>query len=67
MFRHLSFRFNPLYCFLGSEGHVALDRNPGPGFNTLLLRFTPGDLVSACPHRQFHALPGLLDTVKLLP
>ena len=23
--------FNPLKCFFGSEGHVALDRNPGLG------------------------------------
>ena len=29
---------NPLECFVGSEGHVAPDRNPGPGYNTLLLR-----------------------------
>ena len=35
---------NPLYCFFGSEGHVALDRNPGQGLNTLLLRMMPGDL-----------------------
>ena len=27
---------NPLYCFFGSEDHVALDRNPGPGYNTPL-------------------------------
>ena len=25
-----------------------------------LLRLIPGDLYSACPHRQFHTLPGLL-------
>ena len=29
--------FNPLLCFFGSEGHVALDRNPGTGYDTLLL------------------------------
>ena len=46
--------------FFGSEGHVALDKNPGPGYHTLLLRLIPGDLLSACPHRQFHTLPGLL-------
>ena len=40
----------------------ALDRNPGPGYNTLLLRLIPGDPLSACPHRQFHTLPGLLDS-----
>ena len=53
---------NPLYCFFGSEGHVALDRNLGPVYDTLLLRLIPGDLLRACPHRQFHTLPGLLDS-----
>ena len=58
---------NPLYWFFGSEGHVALDyRNLGPGFNTLLLRLIPGDLLSACPHRQFHTLPCLLDSRAVL-
>ena len=41
------------------EGHVALDRNPGMGFITLLLRLISGDLSGACPHRQFHTLPGI--------
>ena len=59
--------FHPLWCFFGSEGHVALDRNPGPGYDTLLLRMIPGDLLSACPHRQFHTLPGLLDSRAALP
>ena len=59
--------FNPLLCFFGSEGHVALDRNPGPGYDTLLLRMIPGDLLSAFPHRQFHTLPGLLDSWAALP
>ena len=27
----------PLWCYFSSEGHAALDRNPGPGYNTLLL------------------------------
>ena len=27
----------------------------------------PGDLLSACPHRQFHKLPGLLDSRAALP
>ena len=40
---------NPLQCF--SAWHVALDRNPGPGYDTILLRLIPGDLV-ACPNRQ---------------
>ena len=39
--------FNPLYCFFVIECHVALDRNPGPGYDTLLLRMIPGDLLSA--------------------
>ena len=54
-------------AFFGSEGHVALDRNPGPGYDTLLLRMIPGDLLSAFPHRQFHTLPGLLDSWAALP
>ena len=37
--------FNPLYCFFGSENHVALDRNPGTGYDTLLLRMIP----TLCP------------------
>ena len=51
----------------GSNGHVALDRNPGPGYDTLLLRMIPGDLLSAFPHRQFYTLPGLLDSRAALP
>ena len=54
-------------AFFGSEGHVALDRNPGTGYDTLLLRMIPGDLLSAFPHRQFHTLPGLLDSWAALP
>ena len=27
----------------------------------------PGDLLSACTHRQFHILPGLLDSWAALP
>ena len=27
----------------------------------------PGDRLSACPHRQFHTLPGLLDSWAALP
>ena len=48
-------------AFFNVEGHVALDRNPGPWYDTLLLRLIPGDLLSACPHRQFHTLPRILD------
>ena len=43
------------------KGHVALERNLGPRYNILLLHLIPGDLFSACPHRQFHTLPRLLD------
>ena len=53
--------FNPLYCFFVGKGHETLDRHPGPGYDTLLLRFIPGDLLSACPNRQFHILGRLLD------
>ena len=48
-------------AFFGTEGHVAFDRNPGPRYNTVLLWLIPGDLLSACPHRQFHTLHSLLD------
>ena len=40
---------------------IALDINPGPGYDTLPLRLIQGDLLSAHPHRQFHTLPGFLD------
>ena len=49
---------NYFKCFF----HEALDRNPGPGYNNLLLRLIPEDLSSPCVHRQFHTLPGLLDS-----
>ena len=32
---------NPLKCFFSSKGYVALDRNLGLGYNTLLLRLIP--------------------------
>ena len=48
-----------LECFLDIEGLVALDINPRPGYKTLLMQLIPGDLNSACPHRQFHTIPGL--------
>ena len=51
----------------GPRPNVALDRNPGTGYDTLLLQMIPGDLLSACPHRQFHTLPGLLDSWAALP
>ena len=52
----------PLECFFGIEVHVALDWNPGPGYNILLLRLIPGDILSTYSHRQFHTPPGLLDS-----
>ena len=51
---------NQLDCFFGIKGHVVLVINPGPGCNSLLLQLIPRDILSACPHRQFHTLPGLL-------
>ena len=55
------------WCIFCSECHVALDRNPESGYIILLLRMIQGDLLSACPHRQFHTLPGLLDSWAALP
>ena len=42
--------------------HGALGRNPRAGYNTLHLRIFPRYFLSACPHRQFHTLPGFLDS-----
>ena len=46
----------------GSDLHIL----PGPKSGTWIqyptLRMIPGDLLSACPHRQFHTLPGLLNS-----
>ena len=57
---------NPLCTVLfWQRSHVALDRNQGPGYDTLLLRLIKGDLLSACPHRQFHTLPSLFDSLTL--
>ena len=55
-----------MQCFLGIESYVALDRNPGPGYDTLLLILIPGGLLNACPHVQFHILPGFLDSQAAL-
>ena len=66
----ISTMINPLECFFGSESHVALDRNLGPGYKTLPLQLVAGDLFIACPHWQFHTLPSFSEsgyTVKLLP
>ena len=58
---------NPLECLYAIQGHAALDRNAGLGCNTLLLRLIPGYFYSACPHRQFNKLPGLLHSQFALP
>ena len=44
-----------------------MDRIPGPGYNTLLLRLILGYPYSTCPHRQFHTLPGPLHIRVTLP
>ena len=44
--------------FFRIKGHVALDRIPGPGYNALFSRLIPINILSACPHRHFHILPG---------
>ena len=46
--------------------HRTLNRDPGLGYNTLLLRLIPEDLLSACPHIQFHTLPYLSDILVAL-
>ena len=57
--RLINWLLNPLECLFSIEGYVALDRNPEPEYDTLLLRLIRGDLYSACSHNQFHTLPGL--------
>ena len=64
------FAYRPGY----TKDHFKNDTNCLPawhamcsGYNTLLLRMIPGDLLSAFPHRQFHTLPGLLDSWAALP
>ena len=53
--------------FSGIEGHAAPNINPGPGYNTLLLRLNPGDMYSAFPHKLFHTLLGLIHSQAALP
>ena len=48
------------------ESYVALDRNTGSGYDTILLRLIPGYIYSARPYRQFHTLPGLLHSQAAL-
>ena len=43
--------------FLHSQSFMTA--GPGLGYDTLILRLIPGDLLSAYPHRQFHTLVGL--------
>ena len=54
---------SPLESFFGIEGHVTLDRNPGPGYNTLLLQLINVQV----PNRQVHTLHCLLDSRAALP
>ena len=59
----------PLERFFDIGGLEIPDKNQGPKNNNLLWRLIPGDFYSACPTRQFHTLPGLLQsafTAKLL-
>ena len=43
------------------------DRNPRPGYDTLLLRLIQGDLYSAFPHGHFHQLPSQVALSKSYP
>ena len=54
-----------LVWFFSSKGHVALDRNREPGYNTLLLRLIP-DLLSACAHTVPHTTLGSELTIYLV-
>ena len=66
--RFLFSRLMVWFCLIHCNAFsVALDINPGPGYDILLLRLIPRDLLSACPHRQFHTLPGLLESRAALP
>ena len=58
------FVINPFWSTFCIKGHAAIDRNPGQGYNTLLLQLIPGNLYSACPHRQFYTLRGLINIIK---
>ena len=46
----------------GIKGDVTLNRNPGPEYNTLLVRLILGDLYSSCPNIHYPAfcIVGLL-------
>ena len=56
-----------IIVFSGIKGHVELDRYPGQEYNTLFLQYILGNLLSACPDRQFHTLHDLLDSQTALP
>ena len=62
MFWLINWLLNPLECYFGIEGHIALNRNLGLEYKILLLRLIPGDPLSACSHEQFLTLSGLLDS-----
>ena len=57
----------PRWSFLLTMTIQHVNKNPGPRYDTLLLRLIQGYLLSACPHRQFHSLPDLLDSRAALP
>ena len=60
--RNRMIMINPLECFSGIKGQVALDRNPGWGYNTLILQLIPGNCYDTCTHIQYHTLPCLLES-----
>ena len=49
--------------FFGSEYHVVLDRNPGPGYD-ILLRLIPGDLLNTCPQYKMETILKRTDLVN---
>ena len=65
--RFIDWLINPFEFLFGIKGHVALDTNPGPRYNTLLLWLISWDLESAFPRRQFPTILDLSDTQAALP
>ena len=55
---------NPLECSYSIKGHAALDRNPVPGYNTLLLGLIPGDCSVPIDYSTLYLA---FYTVKFLP
>ena len=56
----------PRECIFSIKGHVALDHNSALGYDTLLLQWIAGDLLSTCSKRKFQTLPCLLDSQAAL-